>query len=141
MRSNCLFPDSNSIEGTPLTPVSTTTTTSSAGSNDGHPELADLDSLTDLLPPIVNTDMMIKMDMSSNESVETNNWDSTSNSSASYLSVTPPPPPPSSLMSSSYPSHLEFACSAPDVTDLLQSDLGVSVSNTEAEWIDNLIKL
>ncbi len=92
-----------------------------------------------MLPPIANTDMIL-----SNESVETNNWDSTSNSSASYLSVTPPPPPPSLLSlqaPSSFPSHLEFACSAPDVTHLLQSDLGVSVSNTDAEWIDNLIKL
>ena len=146
MRSNCLFGTSDTIDATPLTPVSTTTTTSSSSSSESHhPELADLDSLTDLLPPIVNTDMMIKMEMnsSSNESVDNNSWDSTSNSSASYLSVSPPPNP--SLLSlhapSSYPSHLEFACSAPDVTHLLQSDLGVSVSNTDAEWIDNLIKL
>ena len=143
MRPECIFPEATSIDATPLTPVSTTTTTSSAG--EGHPELADLDSLTDLLPPIVNTDMMIKMDLSSNESTDANNWDSTSNSSASYLSITPPPHPRPSLLSlqapSSFPSHLEFACSAPDVTHLLQSDLGVSVSNTDAEWIDNLIKL
>jgi hypothetical protein len=120
--------------------VSTTT------SSESHPELADLDSLTDLLPPIANTDIMIKMDLSSNESGDANNWDATSNSSASYLSVTPPPAPPSrSLLSlqapASFPSHLEFACSAPDVTHLLQSDLGVSVSSTDAEWIDSLIKL
>jgi hypothetical protein len=146
MRSNCLFGTADTIDATPLTPVSTTTTTSSSSSGESHhPELADLDSLTDLLPPIVNTDMMIKMELnsSSNESVDNNSWDSTSNSSASYLSVSPPPNP--SLLSlhapSAYPSHLEFACSAPDVTHLLQSDLGVSVSNTDAEWIDNLIKL
>ena len=142
MRPDCLFPESNPIDTTPLTPVSTTTTTSTSG--ESHPELADLDSLTDLLPPIANTDMMIKMDLT-NETSDGNNWDSTSNSSASYLSVSPPPHPPPSLLSlqapPSFPSHLEFACSAPDVTQLLQSDLGVSVSNTDAEWIDNLIKL
>jgi len=38
-------------------------------------------------------------------------------------------------------SHLEFACSAPEVTSLLLSDFGVSVSNSDAEWLDNLIKL
>jgi hypothetical protein len=40
MRSDCLFPESGSIDTTPLTPVSTTTTTSTAG--ESHPELADL---------------------------------------------------------------------------------------------------
>lgn len=38
-------------------------------------------------------------------------------------------------------SHLEFPCSAPEVTNLLLSDFGVSVSNSDAEWLDNLIKL
>ena len=37
-------------------------------------------------------------------------------------------------------SHLEFACSSPEVTNLF-SDFGVSVSNSDAEWLDNLIKL
>ena len=38
-------------------------------------------------------------------------------------------------------SHFEFPCSAPEVTNLLLSDFGVSVSNSDAEWLDNLIKL
>lgn len=37
-------------------------------------------------------------------------------------------------------SHFEFACSSPEVTSLF-SDFGVPVSNTDAEWLDNLIKL
>lgn len=48
---------------------------------------------------------------------------------------------PGSTSQHSHSSHLEFPCSAPEVTNLLLSDFGVSVSNSDAEWLDNLIKL
>jgi len=46
---------------------------------------------------------------------------------------------PSSTSQHNNSSHLEFSCSAPEVTNLLLSDFGVS--NSDAEWLDNLIKL
>jgi len=46
---------------------------------------------------------------------------------------------PSSSSQHNNSSHLEFSCSAPEVTNLLLSDFGVS--NSDAEWLDNLIKL
>jgi hypothetical protein len=49
--------------------------------------------------------------------------------------------PGSSSQHNNSHSHLEFPCSAPEVTNLLLSDFGVSVSNSDAEWLDNLIKL
>lgn len=48
---------------------------------------------------------------------------------------------PGSSSQHNHSSHLEFPCSAPEVTNLLLSDFGVSVSNSDAEWLDNLIKL
>lgn len=48
---------------------------------------------------------------------------------------------PGSSSQNHHSSHLEFPCSAPEVTNLLLSDFGVSVSNSDAEWLDNLIKL
>jgi hypothetical protein len=149
---------------TSQTTVSSTTPSENDDEGIGS-SLADLDSLTDLLP-MMAPDLVtcIKGDLdeepptaaSSSATASTttsSQWESMSNmSSTSYGSSTTCRAASTNLtFMSSTPllsstaaaaSHLEFTCSAPELSSLLLSDFGVSVPNSDAQWLDdNLIKL
>jgi len=146
------------------TPTSSSSSATSASSEENDDEgigssLADLDSLTDLLP-MMAPDLVtcIKGDLDGNEqsanttsSTPQSTWASASTSAGNRGSYTPNPPTNSnvraptpaasnqSLTSLNSNSHLDFNCS-PELTNLLMYDFGVN--NSDAQWLDdNLVKL
>jgi len=147
------------LQVTSVSNTAVSSTTPSENDDEGiGSSLADLDSLTDLLP-MMAPDLVtcIKGDIeeqtagaghpsSAASSASSSSWEAASRTCNRVVLSPPPPPLPTYHMPTSSggsitqlnsSSHLDFNCS-PELTNLLLTDLGVS----NPEWLDdNLIKL